>query len=367
MSTLPLDSYFNLTAPKSRTAIGLVRMATGREVPFHSRVEFPERWLPAAQHGMVHDGYQGEGVLDLHCEWRVGKKKNKVRVRVVPWLAYSCAKGARVSIRSLGSAKGYSATIDRMISNYPSPGASRWVVRLDNRDRSRDKNEEIVDVRPENVVLGKPLSYEPNTRIHFLHKGGQMVDASVEEWLGAQEGNKHRLSIPSAGEGEAKSKWGMLRQRDDGAVSVDLNECNHSLQRFDSAREYEELRKVWCEQLRDENEFVEDAITGQKLRIEDQYVLMRVIENTGEKARTDWKKMDQVVACPARLPTESPCCCFAEPCQLHLPPPPPMLRLDAVLYTCATYTRQWGGPLIAPTCIGCRTYIGRCGMCHVAS
>ena len=77
-------------------------------------------------------------------------------------------------------------------------------------------------------------------------------------------------------------------------VVTDLNECNHSVQQFDTGAEYEELRKQFCAELRDENEFVEDAITQQRLRISEQFVLMRVVELSGEKARPDWKRMDKV-------------------------------------------------------------------------
>ena len=314
VSTLPLDSMFNLNAPKSRTAIGLVRMAAGRDVPFQTRAEFPNKWLSAAEHGLVHDGYQGDGVLDLRLEWRTeGKKGKKVSVTVqcLPWLAYRTSKGARVSIRSLGAAKGYSGTIDRMISNYPSPGASRWVVRLDNKVKDVDKNEEIVDVTPENVVLSKPIMYEKDTRIHFLNKASNSItDAKVVEWLGEAEGSKHMILIEkekppeeaaAAPEEEAPGKKSQgkkpksaVSQEEAQPIVVDLNECNHSEQRFDTAAQYEEARKIFCQELRDENEFVEDAITGQKLRIEDQFVLMQVVEASGEKAPDRWKKMASV-------------------------------------------------------------------------
>ena len=39
---------------------------------------------------------------------------------------------------------------------------------------------------------------------------------------------------------------------------------------------------------------MEDAITQQRLRISEQYVLMRIFSESGEKARPDWKKMDKV-------------------------------------------------------------------------
>ena len=285
IDALPIDSMFNLNAAKSRTAIGLVRVAAGKTMPFHERIVFPEKWLSGKEHGLVHNGYQGEGLLDLTLEYRVAKKKVAIVIRVIPWLAYSCSKGARISIRSIGAAQGYTGTVDRLIVNYPSPGSSRWVVRLDNKAVG-DKNEEIVDVKPENCVLCQPTAYEKGTRIHLLH-GKVSRDARVVNWLGAMEGSKYTLELEEY-------------TAEDGAVvtsaTVDtcLNECNHAVERFDTAAEYIELRKARCAELRDENEFVEDAITQRLLRISEQYILMRVIQATGEKARADWKRIDSV-------------------------------------------------------------------------
>ena len=143
-----------------------------------------------------------------------------------------------------------------------------------------------MDVKPENIVLCKPAAYKKGTRLHFLYQR-TVRDARVVEWLGAVQGSKHTLELEEY-------------TKEDGSVVpactvvTNLNECNHSTEHFDTAEGYEESRRRFCEQLRDDNEFVEDAITQQKLRIEEQYVLMRVIESTGEKARADWKRMDKV-------------------------------------------------------------------------
>eukprot|EP00966_Prymnesium_polylepis_P076935 1782705-Prymnesium_polylepis.1 len=220
-------------------------MAASRTIPFHDRVEFPNKWLSGAEHGLIHNGYQGEGVLDLSIEFRKdGKgKKQRIAVRVIPWLAYSCSKGARVSIRSIGSPQGYTGMVDRMIVNYPSPGSSRWVVRLDNK--SVDKGEEIVDVKPENVVLCTQTAYAPGTKIHFLH-GKVGRNANVVEWLGAQNGSKHKVEM-----GEFVNEEGLTVPAQN--IVTSLNECNHAVQRFDSAKDNEEIRKAICASLRDDN------------------------------------------------------------------------------------------------------------------
>lgn len=52
--------------------------------------------------------------------------------------------------------------------------------------------------------------------------------------------------------------------------SRDLNEFNHSVQRFDDASSYERARTAYCSAIVDSENFVEDAITGNQLRIEEQ-------------------------------------------------------------------------------------------------
>ena len=54
------------------------------------------------------------------------------------------------------------------------------------------------------------------------------------------------------------------------AVVVALNEFNHSVQRFHAVAEYEQARTSYCDDMMSREEYVEDAITGNQLRIKDQ-------------------------------------------------------------------------------------------------
>ena len=38
-------------------------------MPFLERVDFPDEWLIADEHGVVHDGWQGNGLLELELSW----------------------------------------------------------------------------------------------------------------------------------------------------------------------------------------------------------------------------------------------------------------------------------------------------------
>ena len=53
-------------------------------------------------------------------------------------------------------------------------------------------------------------------------------------------------------------------------ITAALNEFNHSVQRFKSVAEYEAARTNYCEDIVEKEAMVEDAITGNMLRIKDQ-------------------------------------------------------------------------------------------------
>ena len=53
-------------------------------------------------------------------------------------------------------------------------------------------------------------------------------------------------------------------------IAAALNEFNHSVQRFGAVAEYEAARQSYCHDMVSREEYVEDAITGNLLRIKDQ-------------------------------------------------------------------------------------------------
>ena len=75
-----------------------------------------------------------------------------------------------------------------------------------------------------------------------------------------------------------------VREQDDGTIRANvttiaettapltaaLNDFNHSVQRFDVVAEYEAARTSYCEDIVEREQLVEDAITGNMLRIKDQ-------------------------------------------------------------------------------------------------
>ena len=82
-------------------------------MPFLERVEFPDEWLVAEHHNVIHDGWQGNGTLELELCYG----KDKAAIRVLPWLAYGCSIGARVFIRKQGAPFGQCATVQRILGD----------------------------------------------------------------------------------------------------------------------------------------------------------------------------------------------------------------------------------------------------------
>ena len=84
------------------------------------------------------------------------------------------------------------------------------------------QGEEIVDIRPENVVVSQLFAHEPGTRIHFLYQKRHR-DAKVVEWFGSAHGSKHKLELEAYVEEDGAAVKAAT-------VTTDLNECNHALQ-----------------------------------------------------------------------------------------------------------------------------------------
>lgn len=74
-------------------------------------------------------------------------------------------------------------------------------------------------------------------------------------------------------------------------VTVDLNEVNHSVQRFPSAAEYESARSSYCEEVKKQLEYVEDAITGSDLLIAEQVIYVNAQQYASDalNMRPEWK------------------------------------------------------------------------------
>ena len=250
------ESAFDLISKHSRKRLGRVKLASELGQPFLDRVEFPDDWLIAEDHGVQHDGWQGSGILDLELTWG----KSVATIRVLPWLAYGCTIGARFLIRKIGAAEGQCATVQRIL------GDDRVVARVDGFSKLDGvKGETIVDLQPSTVVRTTSVGYARDTKVLVLHNG-KLVDGQVLSWLGGtdfQDGSRHMINIKPLGSATGCHAW------------YDLNNFNHvATQEGMSATIFEEARMRYCGFLTSTEDKVEDAITGNHLQIKDQLIFM---------------------------------------------------------------------------------------------
>lgn len=259
---LPDEQSFDLyparkgsDAPKgeARAKLGRVGLARELRAPFLDRIEFPDQWVLANENGLVHDGWQGPGTLDL--ELTCGK--DVATIQVTPWLAYSCSVGARVNIRSIGSTVGQCATVDRIL------GDDRIVAKVDGFARTEGvKGEVIVDLTPKAVVPteGGP-GYTRGQRLFVLNKASNaLVDAVVMNWEGSvdvQQGSRHMVLVKEAGAKTGLHSWPTLNVFNHVAAPAGL-----------TAAQFEGVRARYCAHIASTQDTVEDAITGNSLPIE---------------------------------------------------------------------------------------------------
>ena len=282
------ESSFDLISKTSRKRLGRVGLAKELGQPFLERVEFPDDWLPCEDHGVVHDGWQGSGILDLELTWN----KQVATIRVVPWLSYGCSVGARFCIRKLGAAEGQCATIQRIL------GDDRVVARVDGYSKFDGvKGETIIDLQPATVVRTTFVGYPRDTKILILHNG-KLVDGQVLLWLGStdhMEGSRHMVNIKAAGSSTGSHAW------------YDLNMFNHvAMEGGMNAELFEVQRNKYCNFLMSTEDKVEDAITGNHLNIKDQLIFMEAYNVPNGCNPPDYMNLADVPALVKLLVVNSP-------------------------------------------------------------
>ena len=105
--------------------------------------------------------------------------------------------------------------------------------------------------RVEGRIASAPR-YEAGERLYLLLTPDQVVDATVVAPV--NDASRHSVSIAGTGKNAA----------------VDLNDFNHSVQLFESVSAYAAARTGYLQRTIDRLAKMEDAITGNKLNIDDQ-------------------------------------------------------------------------------------------------
>jgi hypothetical protein len=258
-SKLPLEQTFDLVGKASKKRLGRVKLAFDLNTTFLDRVEFPDEWMLAEDYAVHNDGWQGKCDLELELVWG----KEVATITVQPWLAYSASVGARIIVRKVSQPFGQCATIQRVLQD------DRCVARIDGHSKADGvQGETIVDLMPATVVLTTFPHYARGTKLLVIHDG-MLVDASVIHWVGsteASEGSRHMILVRSPG-----SPAGMPGTQ----AWHDLSPFNHTATSaaMDAAM-YESRRARYCQFLTETESLVEDAITGNKLKIKDQLIFM---------------------------------------------------------------------------------------------
>ena len=276
--------------------LGRVTVARVKAEPFMSRIELRNKWMVGEECGLVHDGLDRHATIDVAIEWKLdgGAAKSRAVLRVWPWLSYACTAGSRLKV-AIPSHEydGACVTVQRVLED------DRCVCTVDVLDK-----ETVVDPRPDTVLRTSRPAYETGTGLLVLHKH-QMRDAIVLAWLGGSRddltlGGRHKLrfvaadggtsaaAIASGGAGKRASGGGAGGATKDASAASndeeeerDLNQFNHCVQRFADVAAYEAARRIYCEGIIESENLVEDAITGNLLRIEDQLICV-VTQPIGE-------------------------------------------------------------------------------------
>ena len=160
--------------------------------PIEDRVEFPSEWKVGSENGLVHDGLQADGYIELRFDWKAVNKNGEsvtktALLRVNPWLAYGCGEGARLATRKPGATESTAGTLQRTLRD------DYVVVRRDGSD-----SELTVDPTPFTVVPASNPRHQPGTRLLIVYEN-KCMDATVEQWpegeVATKDGSRHELKV----------------------------------------------------------------------------------------------------------------------------------------------------------------------------
>ena len=258
--SVELVTLFNLQA------IGRVRPArTPSEKPA-DRLEFYNQWLP----WRVQEVSAGEKIrMAVYTRSNAlrGSKATPLLV-LAPWIAYSCSVGARLKMAS-----GFVTVVDIR------PDDTCKIL----RDNDAADIKETIDPRPDNASRTASASYKPGQKLVLMEQG-VLVDAVVEEWLGARRGSRHRLRLSLKGDAVTKAADALVKrlgkkrlpgEKGKMTVEMDLNELNHAKLLFATGTKYEDARTNYLEKFGPKYANITDEATLMQLQVADQRVSVR--------------------------------------------------------------------------------------------
>ena len=263
---VPPSSTYNLTSVAG-TVVGTIAVAEKKGVDFKERVKLKNQWMVGNAHGLFHPSDQGDASVELTFEYKTETETHRIYILVSPWLSYSCSVGARFLLKRAGDPEGRTGTIQRLL------GDDRCAMRVDGESK-----ETLIDPRPDSAIPAANPRFAPGTPILYL-AGSACVDAVVEEmpeedWTKGSRRRQFGYRLPDAAAGS--KHWIRIQTEGHAAagklIDVDLNMCNHCVQRFATVEAYEEARLLHCADIVARERNVDDAITGNTLDIAEQLV-----------------------------------------------------------------------------------------------
>ena len=71
ISTIPQADAIDVRSLTSGKVLGCVHISGTKNTPLEDRIIFKDCWSVGAEHGLVHDGMQADGSIQLRLDWKV--------------------------------------------------------------------------------------------------------------------------------------------------------------------------------------------------------------------------------------------------------------------------------------------------------
>ena len=191
-------------------------------------------------------------------------------------VACACARGTRVALCSAASTQEACATVVGLdaqghaivsVDNATSLRVfAAWSAGFFGKASRGALHGVRIAPRPATMLAAGAPRHPQGTRLLVL-RDGALLDMSVKQCLGAAHGSGHLL----------EDALGVVRR-------LDLNELNHCAQRFESAAALAVARDDYCAAMATRGAWVEDAVTGRVLQIEEQLLNIEMAAGEGAVA-----------------------------------------------------------------------------------
>lgn len=71
ITTIPQAEAVDIRSMTSGKVLGCVHISGTKNTPLEERMVFKNKWYVGSEHGLVHDGMQADGSLEVRIDWKV--------------------------------------------------------------------------------------------------------------------------------------------------------------------------------------------------------------------------------------------------------------------------------------------------------